>query len=74
MRYMATIYMSDVMEQCAATVKVEGWELQYGPPEEVYATTVVWQGVGDDDPQTWLITALHEVVQEVRAGTRGRVT
>jgi hypothetical protein len=74
MRYMATIYISDVLEVCAGTIEVQGWEQQFGAPEQVYAKTVVWQGVGDDNPQTWLETALSEMLQESRATTRGRVS
>jgi len=54
MRYMATIYASDVMDQVAVTIEVQGWESQFGPPEVVYQTTLVRQGVGEADALNWL--------------------
>lgn len=74
MRYMATIYISDVLDQVAATVAVQGWEGQFGPPEDVYTTTVVWPGIGEDDTLRWLITALSELLQDSRTATKGRVS
>jgi hypothetical protein len=58
MRYMATIYVSDVMDVVASTIEIQGWTEQYGPPECVYSNTVVLPGVGEDDPRRWLARAL----------------
>lgn len=65
MRYMATIYVSDVMEQVALTAEIQGWSEQYGPPETVWQKTYVWDGVGEDDPLRWLARALHVASQNV---------
>jgi hypothetical protein len=58
MRYMATVYISDVMDVVASTVEIQGWTEQYGPPECVYSNTVVLPGVGETDPRRWLARAL----------------
>lgn len=58
MRYMASIYVSDVMDQIAATVEVQGWLEHSGPPEIVWQKTLIWPGVGDDDPLSWVKRAL----------------
>jgi hypothetical protein len=77
MRYMASIYISDVMDQIAATIEVQGWEAQYGPPEVVYQDTVITPGYGDDDASRWLHRALEVVSQTVNTrplgAERGRV-
>lgn len=65
MRYMATIYVSDVMDVVAATVEVQGWEAQYGPPETIYSTTVVCPGVGETDVSRWLTRALAALSQDM---------
>lgn len=54
MRYMATIYASDVMDQIAVTIEVQGWEDQFGAPERVYQDTLVRPGKGESDPLNWL--------------------
>lgn len=59
MRYMATIYISDVMESVALTLEVQGWERQWGPPEQVLSKTFVWPGVGEGEPSVWLQRALR---------------
>jgi hypothetical protein len=58
MRYMASIYVSDVMDQIACTLEIQGWAEQYGPPDTVYQKTLIWAGVGDDDPVSWVKRAL----------------
>jgi len=58
MRYMATIYVSDVMDQVALTVEIQGWPSQFGAPEDVLRATYVWPGVGEADPVGWLSRAL----------------
>lgn len=58
MRYMATIYVSDVMESVAMTVEVQGWAQQFGAPEDLMRATYVWQGVGANTPVEWLSRAL----------------
>jgi len=65
MRYMATIYVSDVMESVAMTVEVEGWSEQYGPPDTLGRATYVWRGVGEDDWRPWLARALFLCSEEV---------
>lgn len=58
MRYMATIYVSDVMESVALTVEVQEWQEQFGAPETSLRATYVWPGVGAPSPQEWLCRAL----------------
>jgi hypothetical protein len=58
MRYMASIYISDVMDQIAATIEVQGWEHQFGPPEVMYQDTIITPGYGDYDCSRWLQRAL----------------
>jgi len=60
MRYMATIYVSDVMESVALTLELQGWAGQFGAPETMLTSTYVWPGIGDDDPRSWLARALME--------------
>lgn len=59
MRYMATVYVSDVMDQIAVTLEVMGWPEMYGAPETVYELTTAWPGLGVDNPQEWLLRALR---------------
>jgi len=68
MRYMATMYVSDVMEQIALTVEVQGWTEQYGPPETVCQHTMVWDGIGETDADEWLSKALEEALRQMRNG------
>jgi len=73
MRYMATIYISDVMESVAMTLEVEGWSEQYGPPDTLGRATYVWRGVGEDDWRPWLGRALFLASEEVsKAPLEGR--
>lgn len=65
MRYMTTIYVSDVMDQVAMTVEVQSWEGQFGPPETALRATYVWPGVGADNPVEWLCRALFLASQEM---------
>jgi len=68
MRYMATIYISDVMESVAATLEVQGWTQQFGPPETVLVKTFVWPGVGESDARFWLQGALRRCIEDMRTG------
>ena len=70
MRYLATIYLSDVLDQVAATLEVQGWSAQYGPPETVCEKTFVWPGYGDDDPVGWLQRFLSRMVEEMTTAAR----
>jgi hypothetical protein len=70
MRYMATIYVSDVMDQVAMTVDLEAWEAQYGPPEPALRATYVFPGVGDSDPAQWLLRALARAAAEMSKAAR----
>jgi len=72
MRYMATIYISDVMDQVAATLELQGWESHFGPPETVMTKTFVWPGVGESDAEFWLRGALRAVIQEMREPPESR--
>ena len=65
MRYMATIYISDVMDSIAATLELQGWSDQLGPPETVYEHTGVWRGVGETGRQEWLQRALMLLLQDM---------
>lgn len=65
MRYMATLYVSDVMDVVAATVEIQGWQEQYGPPETIYSRTLVVVGVGETDPRRWLSRALIALSQDM---------
>lgn len=65
MRYMATVYVSDVMDQVAATIEIQGWERQYGPPETIYEKTYIWPGLGVDDASRWLVVALRGIAGEM---------
>jgi len=74
MRYMATIYVSDVLDQVAGTIEVQGWEAQYGPPETVYEHTWVRQGYGELDVPKWLYRALIALIADMAPpGTEGTV-
>lgn len=70
MRYMATIYLSDVMDQVAATLELQGWSELYGPPETLLVKTFVWPGFGDDEPSQWLQRFLHRMWQDIDAPPR----
>lgn len=61
MRYMASIYFSDVMDLVAATVEIHEWSEQYGPPEVVYRMTHQWPGLGLTGGPRWLERALTEL-------------
>lgn len=58
MRYMASIYVSDVMDQVALTLEIQAWEGQFGPPETVCQKTLVWPGIGEGDAIEWVARAL----------------
>lgn len=66
MRYMSTIYISDVMESVALTLEVQGWERQWGPPETMLSKTFVWPGVGEGEPVQWLQRALMECLRQMK--------
>ena len=70
MRYMATIYISDVMDQVAATLEVQGWSRPYGAPDVVLAKTFVWPGYGDDDSVGWLQRFLSRMVEDMTRAHR----
>jgi len=73
MRYMATIYVSDVMESVALTVEVQEWEQQFGPPETSVRATYVWPGVGADNAVEWLARALFLASESMsKAPSEGR--
>lgn len=75
MRYMATIYVSDVMDLVASTLELHGWPEQYGPPELVCQTTVVQPGIGETDPARWLSRALIALAEDVaRTASEGMET
>jgi hypothetical protein len=61
MRYMSSIYVSDVMDQIAATIEILAWEADYGPPETVYQQTYVTPGYGDYDAVRWLQRVLDVI-------------
>jgi len=71
MRYMASIYVSDVLDLVAATVTVEGWEESYGPPERAGEWTCTWPGLGEVDPGEWLGRALFLLAEKVSARPLG---
>lgn len=62
---MATIYISDVMDSVAATLEVQGWEQQFGPPDTVLSKTFVWPGVGEPDATFWLQGALRRCISDM---------
>lgn len=72
---MATIYISDVLDQVAATLEVQGWSRHFGPPEPMLEKTFVWPGYGDDDPVGWLQRFLSRMVEDMttahKVETRG---
>lgn len=71
---MATIYVSDVLDQVAGTIEIQGWEHQYGPPETIYEHTWVRQGYGDLDVSRWLYRALIALIADMApAPTEGFV-
>lgn len=74
MRYMATIYLSDVMDQVAMTLEVQGWYSQFGPPEVMCQRTLVWPGIGESDPLEWTARALFLASQDITTPPSGRVT
>lgn len=74
MRYMATIYISDVMESVAATLEVQGWQEQFGAPDTVLSKTFVWPGVGESDARFWLQGALRRCIQDMTPAPESRVT
>jgi len=63
---MASIYVSDVMDQCAATIEIQGWLEHVGPPEVVWQKTCIWPGVGETDPVRWTARALNECLSEMK--------
>jgi len=65
MRYMASIYVSDVLDLVAATVELQGWTGQWGPPEIVYEKTFQFPGIGADVPHEWLARALFLMAEEM---------
>jgi len=65
MRYMATIYISDVMDLVALTLELQAWQADYGPPELVGSHTFTWRGVGATEPNEWLARALFLAVEEL---------
>lgn len=74
---MATLYVSDVMDVVAATVEIQGWTEQYGPPETIYQRTLVVVGVGESDPRRWLARALDTLSRDMaqppeEGSSRGR--
>lgn len=73
MRYMATIYASDVMDQIAVTIEVQGWESQFGPPETVWSDTLVWAGKGEDDALSWLWDVALQISWKCGETAAGRV-
>jgi hypothetical protein len=66
MRYMMSIYTSDVMDLVAATVEIHGWTEQVGPPDIVYAKTYTWPGLGESDPLKWATTSLANLSHDMR--------
>jgi len=71
---MATLYVSDVLEQIALTVEVQGWEQQFGPPETVCQRTLVWDGVGEIRPEEWLARVLFLAAEELTTPAESRVS
>jgi hypothetical protein len=70
MRYMASIYVSDVMDLVALTLELNAWEAQYGPPELIASQTFTWAGIGEDDPLEWLKRALTLACSDLTAHPR----
>jgi len=73
MRYMASIYISDVMDQVAATIELQEWGELYGPPEVTWQKTLVFPGIGEPDRLEWLARALFLACEEVSTAPPGRV-
>jgi len=69
MRYMATIYVSDVMDVVAATIELQAWSADYGPPELAGQWTMVLPGIGENDAREWLGRALFEASLHVTTPT-----
>lgn len=69
MRYMASIYVSDVMDLVAATVEIQAWSGQFGPPETVYERTMTHQGIGAPYPEEWLARALFLMAEDITTAT-----
>lgn len=65
MRYMASIYASDVMDLVAVTLELQQWTESYGPPEVVYRVTFTYPGIGADTPSEWLGRALFLASESV---------
>lgn len=72
MRYMATIYVSDIMDDVALTAEVQGWFSQFGAPEMMCQRTLVWPGIGENDPLEWLARALFMAAEELTKPAPGR--
>jgi hypothetical protein len=73
MRYMASIYVSDVMDLIALTVEIQQWDEMYGPPELAYQKTYQWPGLGRQEPRAWLLDAVRNLHVDMTAppGRRG---
>jgi hypothetical protein len=71
MRYMSTIYVSDVMDQVALTVEVQAWEGGFGAPETVYRETLVWPGIGETVPPQWLARVLFLAAEAMTTPPNG---
>lgn len=65
---MASIYVSDVMDQVALTAEIQGWSEQGGPPDIQWQATYVWPGIGEDDALRWAERALKLMCQEIENG------
>ncbi len=75
MRFMASIYVSDVLDLIALTAEVHAWEKDYGPPEIALQKTLTWPGIGVSDASEWLARALFlasEGVSTARLGAERR--
>jgi len=67
---MATIYISDVMSLCAATVEVSGWSDRTGSPDVCLEHTSQWDGVGETDPVTWVVDGLMALAADMARPAR----
>lgn len=71
MRYVAKIYVTDVMDQVVVSGYVFDADSQSNPDHETVEFTYQEAGVGLDDPMAWLLNSLYRCL--VSQQSPGRV-
>lgn len=72
MRYVAKIYVLDVMDQVAVSGYVYDADPLTDPDHTPYEFTFSSNGKGLDDPISWLVWHVYEALQAQTSPPRGR--